>query len=159
MNHFVLDSSILISWCFDDAATPESDWLLSCLTQEEQSYKALVPSLWHFEVSNFLFKAEKSQNLTSPESLRFLDLLESLPLETDITRFASKDVLTLMRSYDLTAFEAVYFLLALKSAAPLATFDEKCRKVAQKAHIPLVSYKKYKPFAKSTSISSPSKLK
>ncbi|MGI4851130.1 MAG: type II toxin-antitoxin system VapC family toxin [Janthinobacterium lividum] len=148
MNHFVLDSSILLSWCFEDAATPESDWLLSLLTQEEQSYKALVPALWHLEVANFLLKAEKSEHLTPAESLRFLDLLECLPLETDITRFASKDILTLMRTYDLTACEAVYFLLAMKTPAPLATFNEKLKKAATKARISLVSYKKYKPFAK-----------
>ena len=148
MNCFVLDTSVLKSWCYEDAATSESDWLLSCLTQDDRSYKALVPALWHLEVADFLSEAEQTHCLTSADSLRFIDLLESLPLETDITRFASKDVLTLMRTYDLTAYDAPYFLLALKSFSPLATFDERRKKAAQKARIPLVSYKKYKTFAK-----------
>ena len=148
MSIFVLDSSLILSWCFEDQATEESDWLLSLLTHEEQPYRALVPSLWHLQLSDILHEAEKQEQLTPAESLQFIGLLESLPLETDITRYASKDILTLSRSYDLTAYEASYFLLALRSSTPLATLDSRLKKAAQKAHIPLVSHKKYKPFGK-----------
>ena len=55
MNAYVLDCSIAAAWLFPDEATSETDSLLNIL----QTKKAVVPNLWHLEISNVLRQAEK----------------------------------------------------------------------------------------------------
>ena len=47
---FVVDSSVALTWCFEDEATPAGDALLFRLTEEG----AHAPGLWPLEILNAL---------------------------------------------------------------------------------------------------------
>jgi predicted nucleic acid-binding protein len=66
----VIDTSLTMSWCFEDEATEESDAILDRLVHDE----AVVPSLWEFEVTNVLLVAERRARITEAQAARFLDL-------------------------------------------------------------------------------------
>lgn len=138
MSRFVLDCSIVMSWCFKDEKNAEGDSILDLLKQEES--EALVPSLWRFEVINVLSVAEKRNRLSTASSLLFLDFLLELPIIVDETPQDLKDILLLSKTYDLTSYDAAYLDLALRSQVPLATFDKKLKIAAKDAGIPLIKF-------------------
>jgi hypothetical protein len=47
---FVLDSSIALTWCFKDEETAETQRVLDLVLESQ----IVVPSLWHFEMTNIL---------------------------------------------------------------------------------------------------------
>jgi hypothetical protein len=54
---FVIDSSVAVSWCFEDEQTPAT---LDVLEQVVEG-GAIAPALWPLEVLNALCMAERSQ--------------------------------------------------------------------------------------------------
>ena len=138
MKKFILDCSITMAWCFEDESNDIADQILSYLTDRDNLYQAFVPSLWSLEVANVLYIAEKRSRITTAESLYFIELLANLPIERDITPYNIKDILTISNSYDVSAYDASYLLLALRLDVPLATLDKKLRQAAGQAHISLL---------------------
>jgi hypothetical protein len=53
---FVLDNSVTMRWCFQNAAHPYADGILQTLAVGA----ALVPVLWRYEVSAVLAKSQKT---------------------------------------------------------------------------------------------------
>jgi predicted nucleic acid-binding protein len=135
MNRFVLDCSVTMSWCFEDEKTPEGDSVLDHLMKEGS--QGIVPSLWRLEVVNVLNVAEKRGRLPAAKSLLFLDFLLELPIVIDETPPDLKDILSLSRTYGLSAYDAAYLDLASREQIPLATSDNKLKSAANAASIPL----------------------
>ncbi len=75
---FVLDASVAAAWCFSDETTLESDALRESLTEQ----RAMVPRLWHAETANLLLMAERRQRIKPERREELLELLASLPIET-----------------------------------------------------------------------------
>jgi predicted nucleic acid-binding protein len=110
-----------MGWCFEDESGDYGDRVLDALEKGE----ALVPSVWSLEVANVLVIAERRGRLKVGESARFLELLQSLPIfveEVSLPR-ATGSVLSLARELDLSAYDASYLELAMRSGVPLATHD------------------------------------
>lgn len=119
---FVLDCSIAAAWLFEDEASTRTDSLLESLRDES----ALVPNFWHLEVANVLKQAEKRGRITASQIVARLELLANLPIVTDTETSprAFREILSLARSHDLTAYDAAYLELAIRHAIPLATQDK-----------------------------------
>ncbi|MBY0500523.1 MAG: type II toxin-antitoxin system VapC family toxin [Alphaproteobacteria bacterium] len=83
MNRFVFDSSVTMSWCFEDEKSNEEDSILDSLQQEER--EGIVPSLWRLEVVNVLSIAERHGRLSTAHSLLVLEFLLELPVIIDET--------------------------------------------------------------------------
>jgi len=64
---FVVDNSIIMSWCFRDESIKYADTVLDNL----EEYAAFVPSIWPLEVGNVLMVAERKRRLTHADSSRF----------------------------------------------------------------------------------------
>ena len=98
---------------------------------------ALVPGTWGLEVANVIAKAEAKALVTEARSGAFLEMLEGVDIEVDTATFAHalSDTLQLARRYRLSAYDASYLELALRSGAPLATLDEDLQKAAKKAGV------------------------
>ncbi len=128
---FVLDSSVTLSWVFEDetirgeAANSSSgsspDSVLTRLLGDE----AVVPTLWPLEVANALLVGQRRGRLTHSEIQRFLQLLAALPIEIDpeTPRVSFHQILPLAREQNLSAYDASYLELALRIGSPLATRD------------------------------------
>ncbi len=56
---FVLDTSIVMAWCFEDESCHYADEVLESLGIHE----AFVPSVWPLEVGNVLTVAERKKEL------------------------------------------------------------------------------------------------
>ncbi|MDQ7840642.1 MAG: type II toxin-antitoxin system VapC family toxin [bacterium] len=120
---FVLDTSVTMSWCFEDEATPYTEATLDRL----QGATAVVPSIWPLEVANVLLSAERRGRLTEAQSTRFIELLGALPIvmeQPSVDRVLGA-VLLLGRQHALSAYDAAYLELAARHGLPLATRDER----------------------------------
>lgn len=126
---FVVDNSVVMSWCFQDQANDYADAVLSRLAEAT----AYVPSVWPLEVTNALLAAERRGCLSEAGSLRFLVLLSQLPIRVESEGPAKemKDVLALARAHKLSSYDAAYPDLAMKKGVPLATLDKKLRQAAK----------------------------
>ena len=132
---FVLDSSVTMSWFFDDEATAATDQLLDRLNGDG---RAIVAAHWALEVSNTLLMAERRKRSTLAESSHFMAILDALPIETDqetVSR-ASTSSMELARAQGLTLHDSAYLELAMRRSLPLATLDKQLRAAAKKAGVP-----------------------
>ena len=128
---FVLDASVALAWCFEDEATAETDAVLEQLAEDS----AVAPSLWELEVINVLLLAERRGRITESQTARFVALLTQLPILIDSAGADMASVLGAGRQHGLTAYDAVYLVLAEREGIPLATMDGKLRVAAQAAGV------------------------
>jgi predicted nucleic acid-binding protein len=121
MTEFVIDSSIALTWCFEDEATPETD----ALFERVRDGGAIVPGLWHLELGNVLLQAERRGRIGGPDVAARLDLIAELPISVDqeTTIRAWRETLALARSERLTVYDATYLELARRRHLPLWTLD------------------------------------
>lgn len=122
----VIDASMALAWFFERTNPDEvacADRLLSLVAEHEM----LVPPLWHTEVANALLVGERRGVASEAQVIDFAKRLSDLPFATDDVVVASRRelVMALAREYKLTAYDATYLELALRSGAGLATFDVK----------------------------------
>lgn len=132
---FVVDNSIVMTWCFQDEANKYADAVLNRLTEAT----AIVPSVWPLEVLNVLLVAERRQRLQQTDSARFLALLSQLPIIVDQSRLESRmgELLALGRANHLSSYDAVYLELAMRQAVPIATLDQRLIAAARSVAVPL----------------------
>lgn len=136
-NSFVVDNSVVMSWCFRDQANLYADSVLERLAEAV----AYVPSVWSLEVVNVLLAAERKKCISEAGSIRFISLLSQLPIhvEYEISGKAMKDLLGLARAHNLSSYDASYLDLAMRKGLPLATLDEKLRKAAASTKVLILS--------------------
>lgn len=86
---------------------------------------ALVPPLWHTEVANALLVGERRRVITAAQSMDYLHRLALLPITTDDSAVPSRRdlVMALARQHALSAYDATYLDLALRTGSVIATFD------------------------------------
>ena len=133
---FVVDSSIALTWCFEDEATEAADALLVRLTHDG----AHAPSLWPLEVLNALVMAQRRGRLTSKERHDRIALLHALPIILDTDTAAQSWTITnlLAERHGLTLYDAAYLELAQRLNLPLATLDAELRAAANAIGVPVL---------------------
>lgn len=132
---FVLDTSVTMSWCFNDEANSYADAVLDSLS----NHIALAPCIWPLEVGNVLLVAEKKTRISSPDSLKFLTLLTSLPIHVEnLTEQRMLDaVFLLAREQGLSSYDAAYLDLAIQTGLQIATLDQSLQKAAARKGVGL----------------------
>jgi predicted nucleic acid-binding protein len=111
-------------WCFDSGAHAYADYILEQI--ETRRSTGFVPTLWRYEVSAVLARAEIKGLLSAQKVADFLKGLAALDIRVD-DESASRvltDVHKLAVQYRLTSYDAAYLELALRRGLPLATLDE-----------------------------------
>lgn len=98
---------------------------------------ALVPALWFAEMANALLMAERNGATDEYGAGQFQDDLAQLGIEADSFPPAqsARNVLRLGRASKLTAYDATYLELALRTGSTLATFDKRLAIAARRAGI------------------------
>jgi predicted nucleic acid-binding protein len=136
IEQFVVDNSVVMSWCFKDETNNYADTVLDRLTE----LVAVVPSIWPFEVVNVLLVAERQKRLSESDSIRFLTLLSQLPILVEYERpEMMKELLALARSYNLSSYDASYLDLAMRKGVPIATLDNKLIEAAERIDVPILT--------------------
>jgi len=133
MSAVVVDSSIALTWCFKDEATPETDKLFERVRDEG----AIVPGLWYLELSNVLLQAEKRGRIGTSDVAARLGLISELPISVDheTTARAWRDILQIARIDGLTTYDATYLELARRLGLPLLTKDKELARAARRSSI------------------------
>jgi predicted nucleic acid-binding protein len=131
----VLDASTTLAWCFPDETSDRADVVLLAL----EGRTVLVPAVWSLEIANALLVGERQKRLRQPEVLRFLTLLECLPVVEDTQTAAERvrNVLPIAREFGLSAYDGAYLELAVRRGAALATLDARLAKAARSAGVTL----------------------
>jgi predicted nucleic acid-binding protein len=136
IEQFVVDNSVVMSWCFKDETDNYADTVLDRLTE----LVAVVPSIWPLEVVNVLLAAERQKRLSESDSIRFLTLLSQLPIFVEYERpEMMKELLALARSNNLSSYDASYLDLAMRKGVPIATLDNKLIKAAKRIDVPILT--------------------
>lgn len=136
---FVLDCSVAMSWFFEDESDPYSEGVLNSLKINE----AIVPILWHLEVSNVFLVAEKRKRITESKIIHNMNLIDSLPIKVQISS-PMREIYILARQFGLSSYDATYLDLAMRLGLPLATRDNQLKSSAKSSGIPLYFSKEKK---------------
>lgn len=133
---FVLDNSVTMRWFFGDGS-PRDLAYASRILDAMKADEALVPGLWGLEVANVLARAESAGLVSEARSETFIGMLQKLDISVDpaTPAHALAATLQLARRHKLSAYDAAYLELALRTGLPLATLDEKLLKAARKAGV------------------------
>lgn len=130
MSRFVLDASVILTWCFPDEQSRKAQEISERIAAGE---RALVPAFWSHEVLNALLVGEKRKRLTPELTRAFIDDLNRLPVDVDEASSPATvfDVTqSLCRKHGLTSYDAAYLEIAKRGNHPLATVDDDLRRAA-----------------------------
>lgn len=132
--NFVLDASVALLWLAPESNPMGMAYATAALTALKQS-NAIVPSLLALEVANVVAKLESKGAVTEANSQRYIALLGRLNITVDqaTAAHALGDTLNLARRYALSAYDAAYLELALRTGLPLATLDMDLAKATTRA--------------------------
>ena len=133
---WVLDTSVTLTWCFEDERTDATEALLDRLATSP----AVVPQNWPLEVANILTLAVRRGRLSVARREEFIASLNGLPIHIDPSTGARamNEVMSLADTHRLTAYDAAYLELVLRLGVPLATLDEDLRTAARAAGVQLL---------------------
>ncbi len=136
MSDVVIDASVALAWCLPDEGSEYADRVLVAL----KGQTVLVPAVWALEVANAMLVAERRKRLKEPEILRFVALLEGLSILEDHQTVGESvgNVLPLARDYGLSAYDAAYLELAIRTNAQLATLGRALQKAARRSGIAIL---------------------
>jgi predicted nucleic acid-binding protein len=136
-DRFVVDNSVVMTWCFQDEANSYADAILNKLAKAT----AVVPPIWPLEVTNVLLVAERKGRLHEADSLRFLSLLSQLPIDVDRSwpERLMKDILSMGRAHNLSSYDASYIELAMRQGLPIATLDRNLLEAASQIDLPILN--------------------
>ncbi len=131
MTAFVLDNSVTMRWCFQNATNAYAETVLQTLATGE----AIVPILWRYEVSAVLAKAQKNGIITAAKVDAFLKVLEcfNITVEQEGVDRILTDVHRLAVTYRLTSYDAAYLELTIRRKLPLASLDAELIKACKSA--------------------------
>ena len=136
MKRFVLDASVALAWFLDNPVAPLALRVKQALLAEA---RAVVPALWHLEMANGLVVAERRRILTAADVAGSMLHLEKITaqIETIGDLIPVRQALTTARSFQLSAYDAVYLDTARNEGLPLATLDRSLRAAAARAAVEL----------------------
>jgi predicted nucleic acid-binding protein len=136
---FVIDNSVVMTWCFKDEISQYSDHILDRL--EEST--GFVPSIWPLEVCNVLLVAERKKRISEAGSTRFLALLAELPVivEQETPERMIREIFALARKHKLSSYDASYLDLAMRKGLPIATLDKNLLAAAKRSKVQILSGK------------------
>ncbi len=120
---FVLDCSFTSALFLPDEKSADARSFFIDFKSPDQ---VLVPLLWWYETINVLNVAIKRKRLHFNEIARVIELLEKLPIETDIAygiQYA-KELFELAQLYNISSYDAAYLELAVRKNCTLMSLDE-----------------------------------
>jgi predicted nucleic acid-binding protein len=77
VNRFVLDASVVLTWCFPDETSQRADEISERIASGD---RIVVSAFWRYEVLNALLVGEKRKRITPALTQAFLDDLDRFAL-------------------------------------------------------------------------------
>jgi len=128
---FVLDASVALLWLAPAANPAGATYAAATLVALKQS-QAVVPSLFALEIANVVAKLESTGAVTEAKSQRYIAIFGCLNVSVDqaTAAHALSNTLNLARRHKLSAYDAAYLELSLRTGLPLVTLDAGLAKAA-----------------------------
>ncbi len=101
--------------------------------------RMLVPPLFWFEIANVLITNERRKRIGKEQVYAAVEMILGLPHETSESRPDMSAVMDIARAKNLTAYDATYLELAMRTGSTLATLDNSLAKAAISEGIPVIS--------------------
>lgn len=137
MSEFVLDASLALQWFLEDEA--DRNYAMAVLASLSEK-RAVVPSLWFYEVGNGLLMAYRRKRILLSQMAEFLMRLKALPIAASQETTAEiLELPGLAQTHGLTNYDAAYFALASRSGLPPATTDNLLRRVCTAAGVEILA--------------------
>jgi predicted nucleic acid-binding protein len=115
----VPDASVLLKWVLPSDDEPDTDRALNLRTSIlEESVRALLPSLWLYEVGNTVARRFPTHAETWMSALMKFELQEAPPTQAWLTK-----TLELTSKHEVTFYDAAYHALALIHKGVFVTAD------------------------------------
>lgn len=129
MSRFVLDASIVLTWCFPDEESQKAEEIAERISGGD---RVIVPAFWRHEMLNALLVGERRKRLTHDLTQAFIADLDRLPVDVDVPASATVFTATqaLCRKHGLTAYDAAYLEIAIREESALATVDDDLTRAA-----------------------------
>ena len=138
MNGFVLDASVALRWFLDHPMPPFANRVKQHLLK---GARAVVPALWHLEMSNGLVVAQRRSILTAADvdqAVIDLEQFVAQAVDTETSVVSARQSLGTARAFQLSAYDSVYLDLARSQRLMLATLDDRLRAAATQAGVSLL---------------------
>lgn len=135
MKRFVLDASVALAWFLDH---PIPSYAIRVRHSLLNGARAVVPALWHLEMANGFAVAERRRVLGAADVSQGLINMEQLlihAIETSAELVSMRQALAMARSFQLSAYDAVYLDTARREELQLATLDQALRAAAARAGV------------------------
>jgi predicted nucleic acid-binding protein len=133
---FVIDNSVVMTWCFKDEINPYADVILDRL----EISTGFVPSIWPLEVCNVLLVAERKRRIGRADSARFIAWRNELPIivEQEPQERVIREIFALAREHKLSSYDASYLDLAMRKGLPIATLDKNLIAAAKRSKVQIL---------------------
>jgi predicted nucleic acid-binding protein len=130
-SQFVVDSSVVLSWLFEDESSESSQSILEKIIYKGDT--CIAPYLIRFEVPNAILMAVKRKRISEEIAKKTLIFYDILPIEIDIGSqlLTTKSIYSLGQKHGLTIYDASYLELAMRLSLSLATYDSQLIKAAK----------------------------
>jgi predicted nucleic acid-binding protein len=138
VSRFVLDASIVLTWCFPDEESHKAEEISERIAAGE---RMAVPAFWRHEVLNALLTGEKRKRLSPELTQAFIEDLDRLPVDVDVPATSAivfNATQALCRKHGLTAYDAAYLEIAIRENHALATVDDDLRRAALAEGVPVL---------------------
>ena len=138
MTGFVLDASVALRWFLGHPVPAYANRVKHSFLK---GIRAVVPALWYLEMSNGLVVAERRSILTPADvdqAVIDIEQLVAQAVDIDSDVVPARQALMTARTFQLSAYDAVYLDLARRKRLPLATLDDKLRAAAAHGGVELL---------------------
>jgi predicted nucleic acid-binding protein len=138
VSEFVPDASVALRWFLGHPVPAYANRVKRLLLKAD---RAIVPALWHLEMSSGLIVAERRSILTGADAdlaIRYVEQFVAQAVDTDSSAVPSGQTFATARAFQLPTCDAVYLNLARRVRLPLATLDERLRTAAARAGVEAV---------------------
>jgi len=133
---WVLDCSLALAWGFPDESSQEAERFLETLSPETV---LRVPALFWYEVANALAVAGRRGRVSPAQVGQLAATFGRLPVTTapPLAGRLLSTLVGLAREHHLSAYDAAYLELAMRSGAGLATLDRSLAAAARRVRVPV----------------------
>jgi predicted nucleic acid-binding protein len=134
----VIDASFMLALLLPDEEIQGADEYWQMLSLEG----ATVPAHWNLEIANALLQASRRSRITYPYRTSLIQRLNDLPITSDLETIAAcfYDAMALADTHKLTAYDASYLELAIRTGTSLATLDKALAEGARKEGVKLIGF-------------------
>jgi predicted nucleic acid-binding protein len=135
MAALVVDASVSAAWFLEDETSSLTEAALDQVVRDG----AAVPAIWAYEMANVLVMAERRGRIDPAGSASIREALLALPVHTDDAATLSllPAIVGMARAHRLSAYDAAYLELSVRTGLALATRDAGLRAAAEQLGVPL----------------------